>query len=512
MKVFSAQEIQKIDAYTIAHEPIVSIDLMERAAKSLTNWYVRRFRIYRRVVIFAGPGNNGGDALAMARMLDMRQYKVECYLLSNSGNFSEDCGINLRRLKEKGRVSIQRIKGKRDFPSLSANDVIIDGIFGSGLSRPVEGIYKEVIRHINDSEGTKISIDIPSGLFGEDNSNNTDDAILKADYTLTFQFPFLSFLFAENHIYSGEWMVLDIGLHQEIIDSMETSYSLIDKSGVKRVLPGRGRFDHKGTLGHALAIAGSHGMMGAAILSGEAALRSGAGLVTIHVPEKEGSIVQTALPEAIVSLDSNNHEFSRPPAMDSFSAVAIGPGLGMGKTSMAGLKILLEKYKGPLVIDADALNLISKNRKLISQLPRESILTPHPREFERLAGKSKNGYARLQKLRTFASENKIIVLLKGAYTSIALPDGTVTFNPTGNPGMATGGSGDVLTGIIVSLLAQGMQPGEAAVSGAYIHGLAGDIAADELGQEAMTARDITKYIGSAFREIKQHRFLPENRA
>ena len=511
MKIFSAEDVREIDQYTISNEPIASIDLMERAASRFTHWFTRKFRVYQKVLVFAGPGNNGGDALAIARMLAERQYTVECFLLSPSGKLADDCAVNLDRLKEQGRVSISRIKGRKDFPSINAKDLVIDGIFGSGLSRPAEGIYLESIRHINEHSARVISIDIPSGLFGEDNRKNSPDSIVRASYTLTFQFPFLSFFFSENHAYTGKWQVLDIGLHPGIIQSKESVYSLVNKEEVAAMLPYRGTFAHKGSFGHALLIAGSYGMMGAALLSGIAALRSGTGLVTLHVPELGYNIVQSAFPEAIVSIDANSKYFSKLPDLKPYSAIGAGPGLGTSKPTANALKMLLEKISVPLVLDADALNIIAADPKLLELIPKNSILTPHPREFDRILGNSSNSFDRHLKQQEFSRKNELLVILKGAYTCVSTPEGRMSFNPSGNPGMATGGSGDVLSGIIVSLLAQGMKAADAAIAAVYIHGMAGDLASGEEGEEGLIAGDIARWVGKAIKKIKSTPFIREER-
>ncbi|MEX2428165.1 MAG: NAD(P)H-hydrate dehydratase [Bacteroidales bacterium] len=512
MKIFPADKVRIIDEYTIENEPVASIDLMERAASRLKDWFVRYYRIYRRVVVLAGPGNNGGDALAMARMLADRQYRIECFLVNVSGKLSDDCSINLKRLEQQGLVGITSVSTTDDFPVINREDVVVEGLFGSGLTRPAEGIFRELIRHINSSVATVVAIDIPGGLFGEDNSENDPDAIVKADHTLTFQFPFLSFFFAENEQFTGRWSVLDIGLHPVIIEQTEARYTVTGRRQVAGLLPERGKFAHKGTFGHALAIAGSSGMMGAALLTGEAVLRSGAGLVTLHVPRSGFRVVQTAFPEAVVSIDESEDIFSEPPGLDKFTAIAAGPGIGTEEESRMGLRNLLERVQVPLVLDADALNMIAANPDMVSLIPKRSILTPHPLEFDRIAGKSADGWNRHKKQIDFSVSHGVIIVLKGAYTGISFPNGSYAFNTTGNPGMATGGSGDVLTGIIVSLLAQGMSPINAAITGVYIHGLAGDFSADRFGSESMIAGDIIRCLGEAFNHVKSNLFMHEGRS
>lgn len=497
MKIFGAAQVREIDDYTIKNEPVASIDLMERAASQLHSWYVQNYHTDRSVVIFAGPGNNGGDALALARMLAESAYSVYCYVLG-FGKRSVDSALNLTRLEEQNRVKLLHIDNEKNLPGIGAGDVVIDGIFGSGLSRKAEGLPAAAIQHINSSGTEVVAIDIPSGLFGEDNSNNDPASVIRADHTLSFQFPFLSFFFDSNNNYVGNWHILDIKLHKEAIASGQTEYSTIEAAQISALFPARDTFSHKGTFGHALLIAGSYGMMGAALLSGEACLRAGVGLLTLHVPRNAYQIIQTALPEAIVSLDRSDILFSEAPDLEAFSSIGIGPGLGCKTNSGRGLKKLLEEAKVPLVIDADALNILAASPELCGLLPPGTILTPHPGEFDRLIGKSLTAWERHLEQRKFVEKYGVIVVLKGAYTGIAVPGGYYYINTKGNPGMATGGSGDVLTGMIAGLLAGGMSSADAARAAVYLHGLAGDLAALELGQEAMLAGDIIRYLGKAF--------------
>jgi NAD(P)H-hydrate epimerase len=500
MKIFESAQVREIDSYTIENEPVRSIDLMERAAVRLAGWYVRHFHTDKKVVVFAGPGNNGGDALAMARLLADRQFRIDCYMLV-FGKLSTDCAINRERLVEQSVVKLIELKEGDPLPQLGEGEVVVDGIFGSGLSRRVEGFPLQVIRHINKYARKVIAIDIPSGLFGEDNSDNDYEAIIRADVTLTFQFPFLSFFFDVNEPYVGNWRVHDIKLHPDAIRNQATFYQTIEKRDIRSLLPARNRFAHKGTFGHALLISGSYGMMGAALLAGEACLRSGAGLVTLHIPRLGYGILQTALPEAIVSLDQSDILYSTPPDLSPYSAIGIGPGLGCKPDTGRGLRALLESVEVPLVIDADALNLLAGHDDWIGLIPEGSLLTPHPKEFDRLAGASENSYKRHIRQREFAASHGVFVILKGAHTGIAAPDGRYWFNTTGNPGMATGGSGDVLTGLLTGLLAQGIAPLDAAIAGVYLHGLAGDLAAEKSSQEALIAGDMTRHLGDAFTEV-----------
>ena len=500
MKIFRAAQVQEIDAYTITHEPVASEELMERAALRLTGWYVRHYHINQKVLIFAGPGNNGGDALAMARQLAERQFKIECYLLV-FGKLSRDCALNKQKLQAQGLVQFQEIGEGDPLPAIKAGNVVVDGIFGSGLTRQVSGFPSKVIKHINQYAAVVVSIDIPSGLFGEDNAGNDYSSVIRATYTLTFQFPFLSFFFRENDAHVGRWRVQDIRLHPDAIKDSETPYQTLEKKQIRKLLPRREKFAHKGSFGHGLIISGCYGMMGAALLAGEACLRAGAGLATLHIPRFGYNIIQTALPEALVSIDQSDILFSEPPDLSPYTAIGIGPGLGCKPNTGKGLLMLLEKTGVPLLIDADGLNILSRHPEWMDLLPHGSILTPHPKEFDRLAGESSTGYERHRKQIAFAQKYGVIVVLKGAYSGIAAPDGSYFFNTTGNPGMATGGSGDVLSGLITGLLAQGMEPLNAALTGVYLHGLAGDLAAGASSQEALIAGDLLKFLGAAFSDV-----------
>jgi ADP-dependent NAD(P)H-hydrate dehydratase / NAD(P)H-hydrate epimerase len=503
MKIFRSEQIKEIDEITIKKEPIASIDLMERAAGQLFKWITDRFGRSERIVVFAGPGNNGGDGLALARLLFENRYDAEVHYVKFTDKTSRDWEINRRRLETETTVPMNYLTGSDQFPVISSGDIIIDAIFGSGLTRPVEGLPGEVIQQINRVDATKISIDIPSGLFGEDNSKNTSDSIVKADYTLSLHFPKLSFMFAENSPYVGEWVVLPIGLNNNAIRNTISPYILLGNSDVAPLLKKRNKFDHKGNFGHGLLVSGSSGKMGAAVLGAGAALRTGIGLITCHIPFCGSLIIQSALPEAMVKTDKSEEYISDIGNTDFFSAVGVGPGLGTDIESQKAIHNLLSECKIPIVIDADALNILSLNKDWLSLLPIGTVLTPHPKEFERLAGKADNSFARLKKQIGFSKDHNCIVVLKGAHTSITTPEGKVLFNSTGNPGMATAGSGDVLTGIILSLLAQGYTSENAAVLGVYLHGIAGDIAAGESCFESIIASDIIISIGKAFNKIRE---------
>lgn len=498
MKVFTVQQIRELDAFTIAREPIASVELMERAAAGCTLWLTRQFPLETSFLIFSGPGNNGGDGLAIARQLFSRGYRVKVCIPEMGLRHSDDFEANFVRLKEIPRIEILQPSRAEDIPIPDNGMVVIDALFGSGLSRSLSGFAAQVVEHINRHSNCTIAIDIPSGLFGEDNGNNPGKAIIRARHTLSFQFPKLAFFFAENYEFTGKWHIIPIGLHEDAIRNTDTPYFYQTEVDARAWVIPRDTFSHKGTYGHALIIAGSHGMMGAALLAARSAARAGAGLVTAHVPALAEMIMQISTPEVIISIDPSKEVFSLVPETNKYTSIAVGPGLGTRKETKEAFVSLLSTWRRPLVLDADALNIMAADISLMKLVPENSILTPHPKEFARLFGLWGNPWERLQKAREIASRYRIILVMKGAYTSIVCPDQTVWFNSTGNPGMATGGSGDVLTGIIAGLLAQGYPPTDAARLGVFVHGFAGDLAVRKIGQHALIAGDIVNHLGEAF--------------
>ncbi|MEF8845352.1 MAG: NAD(P)H-hydrate dehydratase [Bacteroidales bacterium] len=504
MKILQSAQVKEVDKYTIENEPIHSINLMERAAGKISGWISRKFSQGTEINIFVGPGNNGGDGLAIGRQLADKNYPVNLYLVKISDKLSPDAATNLERLKKQNKANIYTLEQKDQLPKVRPGAVILDGLFGSGLNRPLEGFPAEIVKYLNQCDATRIAIDIPSGLFGEDNSGNNYDAVFRADYTLTFQFPSISFFFPEHEDLVGKWYILPIGLDSEKIEEIESPYYLVTKEYVKKHLKKRKRFDHKGRFGHILMITGGYGKMGAAVLASKAALKTGAGLVTTHIPKIGYQIMQTALPEAMISLDVSDTDFSEPPELDGFTNIGTGPGLGTHSNPREGLRKLIEKSDKPLVLDADALNILSLNKEWLRNLPAKSILTPHPKEFERLTEPVDNQYSRIQLQREFAGKYDVYLVLKGGNTTIATPEGNLFFNVTGNPGMATGGSGDVLTGMITSLLGQGYEPGLASVIGVYLHGLAGDLAVELTGEESLIASDMINSISNALKYLKEN--------
>ncbi|MBR1932866.1 MAG: NAD(P)H-hydrate dehydratase [Prevotella sp.] len=503
MKIFTSTQIKELDNYTIEHEPIKSVDLMERAARALTQAIAERWSKEVPVVIFAGPGNNGGDALAVARMLVERDYQVQTFLFNITGHLSADCTENKKRLVDrKGRSLLTEVTQEFDPPRLEEGMLVVDGLFGSGLNKPLAGGFASLVKYINASKAEVVSIDMPSGLMTEDNTYNVSANIVRATLTLTLQHKKLSFLFAENQPYIGELQILDIGLSQEGIEKTEANYTIIEKEQMRQMLLPREAFAHKGMMGHALIIAGSYGMAGAAILATKACLRAGVGKVTTHTPKRNVAIMQTAVPEAVIQIDREETTFTEGVATEEFQAMGIGPGLGTTEQTAITLIAQLRRASCPTVVDADALNILANRRAWLQQLPKGIILTPHPKELDRIEGQSIDSYERLTKARDLAERLQGYVVLKGRFTAICMPDGHIAFNPTGNAGMATAGSGDVLTGILTALLARGYDRREACLLGTYLHGLAGDLAAQELGEESLIASDIISFLPKAFAALR----------
>lgn len=501
MKILSAQQTQALDQATMEREPIRSLDLMERASLAFSHEFEKYYPDRDKpVCILAGTGNNGGDGLAVARLLHHAGYEVTVWLAKVSDQGSPDFQANLKRLPRWNAVRVIPLEKESPLPEVPNGAVIIDGLFGSGLNRPVDGYWAEVLNHLNGMPARRVAIDIPSGVFADQPSEGVS---FRADRTITFECPKLAFFLPENEDRIGEWTVVPIGLHGPTLAEIETPYFFTNEQNAAAQWRPRKRFAHKGTQGHALMICGSYGMIGAAILSVRSCLRSGPGLVTAHLPTCGYQIMQSSVPEAIVSLDCHRYYWSEVPDTRPYAAIGIGCGIGQKATTSEALMQLLQNTDTALVLDADALNLIAQHKDWMNYIPSGSILTPHPGEFGRLAGSFYHHLDRLKYLRELARNKKCTFVLKGALTAVALPSGEVHFNGSGNPGMATAGSGDVLTGLLTGLLAQGYAPETAALLGVYLHGLAGDLAARDLGHEALIASDLVRYLGKAFHRLKQ---------
>lgn len=497
MKILSAKEIRLWDQYTIEHEPISSIDLMERAAGKCVEWLLQHYTDPLSFGIFCGKGNNGGDGLAIARMLLEQKYEVTVHILEFGHMGTDDFQTNLARLHKFPQADIHFIQSEQHFHSFPEGQIIIDALFGSGLNRKLEGVTARLVEHINKSRCEIIALDIPSGLFVDHSSKGC--ITILANHTLSFQSYKPAFLFAENEEAVGEIHILDIGLDPDFYQSMHSSYELVDDTLIHSIYKPRKKFAHKGNFGHALLVTGSKGKMGAAQLAAKACMRSGVGLLTCHIPGSGEAILQSTVPEAMVIADENV-SFNTKSGKDvtRYNTIGIGPGIGTAPETKMLLRELLDSYRSSVVLDADALNLLSTQKDLFKLIPAGSILTPHPKEFERLFGETANEFDRVLLTLQKAKELNCIIILKGHHTFIAISDGSGFFNSTGNPGMATAGSGDVLTGILTGLMAQGYSSPEAAILGVYIHGLAGDFAARDHSIEAMVAGDIMDSMGTAF--------------
>lgn len=502
MKILTASQIKELDAYTIEKEVISSINLMERASVAFTRWFMGNgFSTKKPVYIFCGLGNNGGDGLAIARLLLGNKYEVYPFVVRYTDKTSEDFQTNFNRLQKK--QAIQEITDESHLPTIPEDAVVIDAIFGSGLNRPLEGITALLAKHINKSGANIVAVDIASGLMPDSLSSGV---IIRANHTISFELPKLAFLLPHNDKFVGNWQTVPIGLSTDFIEEAPSNHYYLDEKFIQKIFKSRAKYSHKGTYGHVLLLAGSQGKIGAAILTTHAGLRAGAGLLTVHLPTCGYSIMQTSLPEAMVSLDSNVQYITNFPSLSDkpYDAIGIGPGLGKHPETLKCLTKLLQQAKQPLVLDADAINLIAENKdKLLPNVPENSIFTPHPKEFERLVGRTSTDYDRLRTLKAFCQKYRVYVVLKGAHSALATPKGNVYFNATGNPGMATAGSGDVLTGIVTGLLAQEYTSFEAAAIGIYVHGLAGDLAAKMEGQHALMASDIINYMGVAFKTLEK---------
>ncbi|GAB3859748.1 bifunctional ADP-dependent NAD(P)H-hydrate dehydratase/NAD(P)H-hydrate epimerase [Hymenobacter terrigena] len=508
MKILTAAQTRDLDQATIREQHLLSVELMERAATAFLQWFSSHFTPAEagETLILCGPGNNGGDGLAIARLLLQQNYAVRVALLP-ADQHSPDWQHNRKHLP--AAVPVADLLPQH-LPAIAPNALVIDALFGTGLSRPLDGVAAAVVQHLNEAQARVVAVDIPSGLFA-DAPQPANSPVVRAQHTVSFGLPKLAFLLPQNADFVGEWHVENIGLSAGFIAEAATPWHYTDAAAVAGQLPPRPKFSHKGTFGHALLLAGSRGKMGAAVLSAGACLRGGVGLLTAHIPGCGYDIFQISQPEAMCLTDKQADFISELPELKPYQAAGIGPGLGQAPASLAVLRQLLkaadkplEKTSQPLplVIDADALNLLGSHRALLKQLPENTVLTPHPKEFERLTEPARDDYHRLELLRDFATQHRCLVVLKGAYTCLATPTGELHFNSSGNAGMATGGSGDVLTGLLLALRAHAQLPAfEAVRLGVYAHGRAGDLAAAQTGQAGLVAGDIVRHIGPALAEV-----------
>lgn len=504
---FTAAQLKSIDRATCQAQGLTETELVKRAAAAFVTELLVRHPEVGHVVTLSGVGNNGADGLAVALSLLQHGVAVTPYLLHSDKEPSVACAELLTELSHQQGVTLidNQETVQSVIESIPVGTLIVDALFGMGLSRPLDGLAADLVRAVNqrakaDASIHVISVDLPSGLLA--NASSTAGAVIRAHETYTFEQLKLAFMMPENARYTGQVTVVEIGLDQQALREVDTNYHLVEQTDVARLLKVRQKFAHKGHYGRALLAGGSYGKIGAIRLATEACLRTGAGMATAYVPKCGYDPLQTGLPEAMVITDADKKQITSAPPIENYTAIGIGPGMGTDEQSAAALKAFLEKAVTPLVLDADAINLLGLYPFMQQLVPANSVLTPHAREFRRVAGQSSNDFEALERLRSLAKRMKSYVLFKGAHTAIAAPDGQVYFNNTGNPGMATAGSGDVLTGIIVGLLAQGYDSLESCLLGTWLHGLAGDLAAEAMGQETLVAGDLIRYLGRAFAVLR----------
>ncbi|MFD0931182.1 NAD(P)H-hydrate dehydratase [Psychroflexus salinarum] len=501
MKILSASQLADLDSFSCKEQRISSWELMERAAGLAYEEISSSLESTSQMIkVLAGPGNNGGDGLAIAYFLARDGFDVEVYLVNFTSSRSDDNQKNLVRLKNQSKCKIEDIDEDSKVPSFNSNDIIIDSIFGVGLNRPMPEFVQKLIKSVNKHSFKTIAIDIPSGMY-MDKSINEDEQVFKSDLTLTFQTPKLSFYLPDYSDFIGEVKIIDIGLSQKRLSEISSEFTFVDLNFTKTLYQLRSRFSHKGTYGHAVLIGGSRLMLGSVILSSKSCMRSGVGKTSVLMPSRGYSALIQHLPEAMI-IENTSEEFISYKKLDfNADAIGIGVGIGTSKDALKALSNWLENSKQPLVIDADALNLIAEHKALQRQIPKKSILTPHPGELRRLIGSWKDDFEKLEKIKNFSTKHDVIILGKDAF-SLCVYKNKVFVNSTGNSGMATAGSGDVLTGLVTGLLAQGYSSLNAATIGMFLHGMAGDLAAKETSQESLIASDITNHLGYSFSKLK----------
>ncbi|WP_282136829.1 NAD(P)H-hydrate dehydratase [Seonamhaeicola maritimus] len=500
MKIFSREQVYEGDRLTAEKQNITSTDLMERAATQIFNWmHMRMQGAQVPVHVFCGIGNNGGDGLVIARHLITHGYNVKTYVVNCSDKRSKDFLINYDRIKNVTKEWPMLLKCEEDFPEIHPDDIIVDAIFGIGLNRPVADWVKSLFKHFKTTKAFTLSVDIPSGLSTEKVPENEDDVVW-AGYTLSFASPKLVFFLPETAKYTVQWEVLDIGLDQEFMHTTVTDVELIGKFEVLPIYIPRDKFSHKGLFGHSFIIGGSYGKIGAVTLASRGALAAGAGLVSVFTPKCGYSVLQSSFPEAMVFTDINEELITDIKFDIEPTVVGIGVGVGTNTKTLKAFEAFLKQNKAPLVIDADGINILAKKKTLLKLLPENTVLTPHPKELERLIGAWKDDFDKLDKVTAFSKKHKVIVVLKGANTITVLED-KLYVNTTGNPGLSTAGSGDVLTGIITGLISQGYNPLVASIFGVYLHGKSADIAVEDFGYQSLIASHIIDYLGEAYLDL-----------
>lgn len=500
MKLFSKEQIYQGDKITVKKQNITSTELMERAGIQIFNWlHIRMQGAQVPIHVFCGIGNNGGDGLVVARHLVIHGYNIKTYVINCSDKRSKDFLVNYERIKETTKKWPETLNCEADFPEIGEDDIIIDAVFGIGLNRPPNDWVKRLFQHLRASKAFTLSIDMPSGLF-INKVPKDENGVVWANHTLSFVSPKLPFFLPQTAKFTQQWEILDIGLDPEFFQSTETDAELLGKLEMLQVYRSRDKFSHKGTFGHSLIIGGSYGKIGSVVLASKAALSSGAGLVTVFLPKCGYQILQASFPEAMVITDKSEDIIKDILFDIEPTSIGIGMGMGTNKETISAFKVFLKKNKKPLVIDADGINILSKQNDLIKLLPKETILTPHPKELERLIGIWKDDFDKLKKVKEFSSAHNLIIVVKG-FNTITVYHDKLYINSTGNPGLATAGTGDVLTGIITSLLSQGYESLSAAVFGVYLHGRSADIAVEDYGYQSLIASHIIEYLGKAYIDL-----------
>lgn len=494
----NAAQMKAADQYTIQKLGLPSLELMEHAAQACVQVLEDEKVDLSHVCVVCGSGNNGGDGFAIARILQNNRYSVETFCVGNPEHYTEETQEQMHRLQECG--------GKITYgmPQEDSYSVIIDAVFGAGLSRKVEGRYRQVIEQMNRMRGTKFAVDIPSGLSA------TTGCILgcafKADYTVTFQLKKIGLELSQGRTMAGRVIVPDIGISTDSICEDQEIVRTAGKDIYRKMLPDRPEDSNKGTYGRLLVIAGSKGMAGAAYLNAHAAYMTGAGLVRIYTSSDNREILQTLLPEAIITTYEEYNKEELLSLLTWADSVCIGSGLGMSRLSEKILKTVIEYVKVPCLIDADGLNLLAENKNYLNQMAeRRFVITPHMKEMSRLTGTpvEKLKADRIQILKDFISRYRITCVLKDSRTLIASEEKGIRMNLTGNSAMAKAGSGDVLAGVISGWMVQGKEAEDAAELGTYIHGLSGDLAKFEKGVYSVMARDLIEYISKALMKLEE---------
>ncbi len=506
MKIFSPNEVIEIFRHTTEEDGVSMIDIVDRVGKGVAAEVKKLSNPDTLIVVFAGWGPNGAYALAAARKLIEEGIEPMIFLFNIGNRITADCANQKKfLLKQHPDAKFYEITQNFDIPTLNNNCLVIDGLFGIELDRPLPKSFGLLMRSINESGATIVSIELPSGLFSVWNTNNSSSRdIIHATVTLAVEFPPLAYFMEENIPLIGEWKILDVGLSREAIKKSPHTYYLLTHRDIKHILRNREKGPGKNAYGSALLCAGSYGMMGAAVLAAKGCLRAGAGKVFCYAPQCGNTVLQTAVPCAMFVPDAGEKTITRIVPDREYQAIAIGPGIGVSNSTINAVEAFLKlsaAKRHPLVIDADALNCIAERPIMMNYVPALSVLTPHSGEFDRIFGAQPSAEARLRKALEIAAYHNIILVLKGHYTAVVRPDGKVHINSSGTPALATPGSGDVLTGVITSLIAQGYTPETAAIIGVYVHGMAGQIAEEKHGEYGVIASDIAENIGKSIKTI-----------